>query len=88
MRKREKMKSFVVLMLLSVGLLVIALIAMGVKILFVKNGKFPSSSVGKNPALAKQGIRCAKHEEIARFRKMQKLKLHKINPKKLSVVRD
>lgn len=80
------MNSFVVLMLLSVGLLVIALLGMGVKILFVKNGKFPSSSVGKNPALAKQGIRCAKHEEIARFRKLRENSLKKINPNKLRIV--
>lgn len=80
------MNSFVVMLLLSVGLLVIALLGMGVKIIFVKNGKFPSSSVGKNPALAKQGIRCAKHEEIARFRKLQKRKMQKIDPNKLKFV--
>lgn len=80
------MKAFGVLMLLSVGLLLIAFVAMGVKILFVKNGKFPSSSVGKNPALAKQGIRCAKHEEIARFRKLYKKNIHKIDPNKLKLV--
>ena len=80
------MKSFGILVLLSVGLLVIAMVAMAVKILFVKNGKFPSSSVGKN--LAKQGIRCAKHEEIARFRKLQENKLKKINPGQLKIVKE
>ncbi len=80
------MSSFVVVLLLSIGLLVVAMLAMAVKILFIKNGKFPSSSVGKNPALAKQGIRCAKHEEIARFNEMRKKRLKKIDPGQLKVI--
>ena len=78
------MNSFVIVLLLSIAILIVALIGMGMKILFVKNGKFPSSSVGKNPALAKHGIRCAKHEEIGRFRKIRKTR--KINPGELRIV--
>ena len=44
-------------------LLLAAVILMGVRVLFVKGGKFPDSHVDGNPELRKRGIRCAHHNE-------------------------
>ena len=37
---------------------------LGVKVLFVKNGKFPSGHIHDNPAMRKHNIECARHEEM------------------------
>ncbi len=55
---------FIELILLSLGILFIAFLAMGARVFFTKKGKFPDSSIGKNKELRKRGIICAKHEEI------------------------
>ena len=39
------METWLLTLLLSIALLGLALIALGVKVLFVKNGKFPSGHV-------------------------------------------
>ncbi|MBO4994910.1 MAG: hypothetical protein J6C78_02960 [Muribaculaceae bacterium] len=43
-------------------LLFMALLALGVRVLFVKGGKFPSGHVGSIPELRRRGIKCASHE--------------------------
>lgn len=48
------------LLLLTTFLLLIAVILLGVKVLFVKGGKFPSGHVSASPELRKRGIGCAK----------------------------
>lgn len=48
------------LLLLTIGLLLVAVLLLGVKVLFVKGGKFPSGHVASNPALRRRGIGCAK----------------------------
>lgn len=45
--------------ILAVFLLLAAFILLGVKVLFVKGGKFPSGHVHDIPALRKKGIGCA-----------------------------
>jgi len=45
-------------------LLAIALLGMGVKILFHKSKKFPETSAGHNKELRKRGITCPRHDEI------------------------
>lgn len=47
------------LVILSIILIGIAVILLGVKVLFVKNGKFPSGHVHDIPSLRKKGIGCA-----------------------------
>lgn len=42
-------------------LLLIAILLMGVRVLFVKGGKFPNSHIDGNPELQKRGITCAHH---------------------------
>ena len=36
----------------------LAVVMLGVRVFFVKGGKFPSSHVGDNPALREKGIKC------------------------------
>ncbi|HKL08972.1 MAG TPA: hypothetical protein VJ896_09365 [Bacteroidales bacterium] len=65
---------FIELFFLVVGLMVIAIIAMGFNVFFRKNKKFPETSVGKNKDMRKLGLSCAKHEEIRCRREIDKLK--------------
>ena len=54
---------FIQTLLLVLGILSIALLAMGFNVFFRKK-KFPSSSVGGNKELRKKGLKCARGEEI------------------------
>lgn len=40
-------------------ILAVAIVLLGVKVLFVKGGKFPTGHVHDNPALRRRGIGCA-----------------------------
>ena len=40
-------------------LLGLALVGLGINILFRKNGKFPETHIGKNKAMKDRGIHCA-----------------------------
>ncbi|HAN17301.1 MAG: hypothetical protein A2X13_00460 [Bacteroidetes bacterium GWC2_33_15] len=62
---------FIKLILLVIGILAIAFIALGFNI-FLRNKKFPQTSVGKNKNMAKLGLSCAKHEEIKCRREIDK----------------
>lgn len=45
--------------ILSISLLAVAFVLLGVKVLFVKGGKFPSGHAHDIPALRRKGITCA-----------------------------
>ncbi len=47
------------LVLLSIAIVAAAFVLLGVKIIFVKGGRFPSSHVHSSPALRKRGLSCA-----------------------------
>ncbi len=49
--------------IMSVILVALAVLMLGVKVLFVKGGRFPSSHVHDNPALMKKNITCASKED-------------------------
>lgn len=53
------METWLLTLLLAVALLGLAFVALGVKVLFVKNGKFPSGHVSQNKALRDRNITCA-----------------------------
>ncbi|HPF93848.1 MAG TPA: hypothetical protein PLV65_07915 [Tenuifilaceae bacterium] len=55
---------FLKLLFVVLGLLVLALLLMGVKILFHKSHKFPETSAGHNRDMRKLGITCARQDEI------------------------
>ena len=48
--------------MLSIGAIALCIVLLGVKIFFVKGGKFPSMHIHDNPALRKKQIRCYKEE--------------------------
>lgn len=51
------------LVFLAIIMVALAVILLGVRVLFVKNGKFPSGHVKDIPALREKNIHCAHHEE-------------------------
>ena len=55
---------FLKLLLISFILLGLAFIGLAFRILFVKEGGFPETSIGKNEEMQKLGITCAKHDEM------------------------
>lgn len=48
------------------ALLAIAIIMLGVKVLFTKNGKFPSHHAAHSAALKSKGVQCASHQSSSR----------------------
>ena len=60
------------ILIISIVLISLGFLGMSLKILIVKNGKFPEFRVGHNKNMRKKGISCVKHEEIKCFKKMQK----------------
>lgn len=46
-------------LLLSIGVIAVCILLLGVRIFFVKDGKFPSSHIHDNPALRDKNISCA-----------------------------
>jgi hypothetical protein len=76
---------FLKMMILSTILIAFGLVALGIRILIQKGGKFPNSSVSANPTLRKMGIQCARCEELKAYRKLQKKHPIKINPNKLKI---
>ena len=55
---------FLKVLILSSILLGIAFIGLTLRILFVRDGRFPETSIGKNKEMRKLGITCAKHDEM------------------------
>lgn len=55
---------FIELLLLVLGLMSLAVLAMGFNVFFRKNKKFPQSSIGGNKEMRNLGLKCARHEEI------------------------
>jgi hypothetical protein len=54
----------ILLIVLTILLLAIAVVLLGVKVLFVKGGRFPSGHVGGSAALRAKGITCASTDTI------------------------
>ena len=49
------------LLLITLAVVAIAVLLLGVRVFFVRKGKFPNTHIEGNKALEKQGIRCAAH---------------------------
>lgn len=52
------------LILAIVVLVGLAVALLGVKVFFVKGGKFPNSHIHNNPEMRKRGITCARDDEF------------------------
>ena len=55
---------FIKLLILSIILVTIALLALGVKIMFTRGGRFPETHIGRNKEMAKRGIKCAQSIDV------------------------
>ena len=55
--------SMVKLALLALLLVAVAILLLGVKIFFSKDGKFPNSHVGGNKAMAERGVYCVQTQD-------------------------
>lgn len=64
-------------LLLSMVIMTIVVIAFGVKIFFKKGGQFPSSHVGNNEGLKKEGVYCATTQDKLEQFNVKKARLHK-----------
>ena len=51
-------------LLLTLGIVGLAVLLLGVKIFFVKGGRFPNTHIHDNPEMRKRGITCAKDKEF------------------------
>lgn len=47
------------ILVISIVILGIAVVLLGVRVFFVKGGKFPDSHIHNNPAMKKRNITCA-----------------------------
>lgn len=68
--------------LLAVIILVICVLLLGVRVFFVKGGKFPQTHIAGNKELTKKGISCSKSQDVSdRTRKNLFDRLNEINNK-------
>ena len=51
-------------LLLTLVIVGLAVLLLGVKIFFVKGGRFPNTHIHDNPEMRKRGITCAKDKEF------------------------
>jgi hypothetical protein len=56
------MKALLLILIPTVLLLLIGVVLMALKVLFVKDGKFPTGHVHSSPELRARGIKCAKEQ--------------------------
>ncbi|MCF8231339.1 MAG: hypothetical protein K9J27_04050 [Bacteroidales bacterium] len=52
------------LIVIAALLILIAVLALGFRIFFVKNGKFPETEIGHNREMIKRGIHCPRTMDI------------------------
>jgi len=51
-------------LLLTFLIVVICVLLLGIRVFFTKNGTFPDTHIGKNKAMKKRGIHCAKTQDM------------------------
>jgi hypothetical protein len=57
------------ILIISFVLLGFAFVGLAFRILFVRGGRFPQTSVGKNRQMRELGITCVKHDEMECYQK-------------------
>ncbi len=51
-------------LLLTLAIVGLAVLLLGVKVFFVKGGRFPNTHIHDNPEMRKRGIKCARDKEF------------------------
>ena len=52
------------ILILTLILLLLAVVLLGIKVFFVKGGRFPNSHIHGNKELRKRGIKCVREDEF------------------------
>jgi hypothetical protein len=63
------MNTLLTIIIIAAILVGLCFAGLAITIIVKKNGKFPETGIGHNKNMRKLGIRCAKQEEIIRWRK-------------------
>lgn len=64
------MNNIAATVLVTLIIVLAAFLLLGIRVFFVKNGKFPNIHVGGNAALQKKGVKCASSQDgIAQTKK-------------------
>jgi hypothetical protein len=50
-------------LLLGIAVLFMAILLMGIKVFFTKNGEFPNTHIGRSKAMRERGISCATSQD-------------------------
>jgi hypothetical protein len=56
-------------LLIGLVILLVAILLLGVRVFFVKGGKFPNTHIGGNKAMQERGIICAKAQDAVLYAK-------------------
>lgn len=51
------------IVLITIALISTAILALSIRIVLIKDGKFPETHIGKNNEMKKKGIKCAKKKD-------------------------
>ena len=51
-------------LLLTLGIVGLAVVLLGIRIFFVKGGRFPNTHIHDDPEMRKRGIKCARDKEF------------------------
>ena len=62
------MENVWIILLFTLGIVAVAILLLGVRIFFTKNGKFPNSHVGGNKAMAERGIYCVQTQDYMEWK--------------------
>ncbi|MBO5133316.1 MAG: hypothetical protein IKL19_03870 [Paludibacteraceae bacterium] len=62
------MENVWIILLLTLGIVAVAILLLGVRIFFTKNGKFPNSHVGGNKAMEERGIYCVQTQDYMEWK--------------------
>lgn len=55
------------LFVLTLVIVLISIVLLGVRVFFIKKGKFPNSHVGGNKALNKKGVYCVQTQDYMEY---------------------
>jgi len=54
-------------LLISLALVSLVVLLLGIRVFFVKDGKFPNTHIGSNKAMRERGITCAKTQDAIMY---------------------
>ena len=66
----------IAILLLTLAIVGLAVLLLGVKIFFVKGGKFPNTHIHDNPEMRKRGITCVRDDEFLTNNNKRKSQKH------------